>query len=508
MHDGVMSAGLRAPQHVAPQVALGVLAGAAASGAAIALGATHALLVAIALVGIATVVTLLVWPELALSVAVGLIWADVPVLAVDAGAPIVAGAAFPLILLAPLATGFLRGKMLTIDRTFVCMLALLGVFVAATAISSKPLIGADRTLTLVTEGVVLYFLVFNVVRTPEALRGAVLAMLAATVFLAAVTVFQHVTVTFDRPYFGFSPLDVAYFAGKAETPRAYGPVADPNYYAQILVVAIAVALPLLLRERSRLMRLLVGAGVALMTLALAFTYSRGGTLALLVVIGAFVLMGYMRLRYLAAAMLVVVALINVVPSYQDRISTLTQLGGVTAETGSSDQADDAARGRLTENLTAVLVFFDYPLLGTGPGTFGSHYQQYAPRTGGAVYHSTRRGSTGTAPGAAPERAAHNLFLAAAAETGIFGVVALGAVLWMAYSQLARARRMLADPEHTVEPLMAGLLLALIGYVAAGMFLSLAFERYLWLLLALMGAAAFIARNRSPHGADRGSSGAG
>jgi hypothetical protein len=44
--------------------------------------------------------------------------------------------------------------------------------------------------------------------------------------------------------------------------------------------------------------------------------------------------------------------------------------------------------------------------------------------------------------------------------------------------------------------MAGLLLALIGYVACGLFLTLAFERYLWLLLALMGAAAFIARERA------------
>jgi hypothetical protein len=42
--------------------------------------------------------------------------------------------------------------------------------------------------------------------------------------------------------------------------------------------------------------------------------------------------------------------------------------------------------------------------------------------------------------------------------------------------------------------MAGaVFVALVGYLVAGLFLSLAFERYLWLLLAMAGAVVVLSR---------------
>jgi putative inorganic carbon (hco3(-)) transporter len=479
-----------------------VIAGAGLSGVAVALGADYALFMVLAVLGLATFVVLLAWPQLALPVAVFLIWTSIPTLAVDQGAPRALAAAIPLILVAPLARSVLRREALTVDRTFLYMLVLLGIFVVSTIFGSELEASIDQTVTLVIEGIVLYFLVFNAARTPTALRHAVWAILAAGAFLAAITVFQNLTQTFYRPYFGFSPLDIQYFIGKGDTPRAYGPVGDPNYYAQILVATIGLGLPFLWRQRARAIQLFAGANVAVMALALAFTYSRGGMLALAIMITAMVFLGYLKLRHLVAMVLAAAVLISVVPGYRERIESLARLGGVTAETGASNEADEAARSRLTENITAALVFLDYPVLGVGPGGFGYFYQEYAARTGGPVHRSTRRGSERTAPGEAPKREAHNIFLSAAAETGILGLLALCAVLGTAFRQLLRARRAWRDPDPGSQALMTGLLLALIGYVAAGLFLTLAFERYLWLLLALMGAAAFVARERAtrPQGA--------
>lgn len=486
----------RARQRVPWQAAGAAVGGAGLIGVGIALGSDYALLIVLALLGITALVVLLAWPELALPVAVFLIWSNIPAVAVDAGAPSLVSVAVPLILVAPLATTFLRGGMLTIDRTFILLLALLGVYVACTTFSAKPEIGVHRTVTFLTEGIVLYFLVFNAVRTPRTLQWAVWAMLAAGSFLAAITVFQNLTHTFDRPYFGFSPLDIQYFLGKEPTPRAFGPVGDPNYYGQILVATIALGVPALCGLRRGLIRLFVGGAVVLMLLALAFTYSRGGMLALLIVIGVMVGMGYLKIRHLASMVLMLAVVVLAVPGYRDRIESLTKVSGLTAQNGASNEADIAARGRFTENSTAILVFFDYPLIGVGPGAFGDYYQEYAVRTGGPVHRATRRGASGAAAGEAPKREAHNLFLSAAAETGVVGLFALCAVLLTAFRQLLQARRRWLRPDDDSKHIMAGLLLALTGYLAAGVFLSLAFERYLWLLLALVGSAAFIARERA------------
>jgi hypothetical protein len=65
------------------------------------------------------------------------------------------------------------------------------------------------------------------------------------------------------------------------------------------------------------------------------------------------------------------------------------------------------------------------------------------------------------------------------------------VTWVS---LARARRRLFNSGRTMEAHMAtALLLALGGYLISSLLLTLAFERYFWLLLAFAGAASLLAR---------------
>ncbi len=477
-----------APGRVPPAVAGLPIAGAGLGGAAIAIGHDHALLLVLALCVAAMLTVLLAWPQLALPVAVFLIWTNTPSLLVERGAPAVMTAVVPLILVAPLATSYLRGEPLTIDRTFVLLVVLLGVFAMSTAISTDPATGLSKTITLASEGVVLYFLIFNAIRTRAALQRAAWALLAAGAFLAVVAIFQQLTKTFDRPYFGYAPLDIAYALGKSDSARAVGPVVDANYFAQILLVTIALGMPILLHARRLGARLLAGGAVLTMMLALAYTYSRGATLALAVVIVAMVVARWLKLRQLVLVSIAAATLVLLVPGYRDRIASVADVGGVTARSGASNEADESARSRLTENIAAFNVFYDHPVLGVGPGSFGLFYQEYAARTGGEVHRATRKDA-----GKAPQREAHNLFLSMAAETGIAGLATFCAILFAAFTGLQRARRRWSHPDLGSELVMIGLLLAFSAYVLAGLFLTLAFERYFWLLLAVMGAAAYLAR---------------
>jgi O-antigen ligase len=180
------------------------------------------------------------------------------------------------------------------------------------------------------------------------------------------------------------------------------------------------------------------------------------------------------------------------PSYVERL-TGTSLSGIAAPAGSAVAADTAARGRLTENLAALQVFADHPVFGVGPGGFPLYYQEYASRIGIQV-HTRERG--GLQAGQAPQRAAHNIALGLAADLGVVGLAFFGVVVWIAFAGLLRARRhWLSQRRPDLADVAGALVVALTGYLVAGVFLSLAYERYLWLLLAMAGAAIALSRTR-------------
>ena len=122
------------------------------------------------------------------------------------------------------------------------------------------------------------------------------------------------------------------------------------------------------------------------------------------------------------------------------------------------------------------MFADHPVLGVGPNMYPQHYNEYARVAGGRVRDGTRE--------------AHSLPLHIAAENGILGLGALGAVIWVSVRDLLRARRRLArGGPRDLERLVTGVLIAVLIYLATSLFLHGSYIRYLWFLLALGAVAA-------------------
>src|SRR3954471_8551227 len=130
---------------------------------------------------------------------------------------------------------------------------------------------------------------------------------------------------------------------------------------------------------------------------------------------------------------------------------------------------------------ASLVVLDHPLLGVGPGQFPVHYQEYAGRVGGVVHRTVKLGPD---KGATPERQAHNLFLGTAADLGFVGLAVFLSILVVSMRALWHVRVRRRWDDAGLAGLATGYLLAIAAYLCAGMFLSFAYERYLWMLLAL------------------------
>jgi putative inorganic carbon (HCO3(-)) transporter len=482
----------------APLPLVGLVGGACLTVGAVfgAAGSDRSVLLLAAVLFLALVVALMAWPEAAVPLGVFLLYSNTPGVAVNyQGAPSLVALAVPLILAIPFLTYVVDRQPVLVNRAFPWLLLLVVVQAASTALSQHPPESIANLTSFVLEGALVYFLIVNVVRTPDALRQATWAVIGGGAFLATFTVLQNLGGAYDRPFFGFAQLDSGYFLGRSDVFRAQGPLPDANYYAQILLPSLAMGLVMLWRGRSKGERVLAGAAAALCLLGIAFTYSRGAAVALVLVMLVLAVLRYLTLANLARIAVGAALLFLLVPGYGERLGTLSALPGATADSGSAG-ADISTRSRATENRAAWLVFGDHPLLGAGPGSFPLLYQEYAREAGGEIHLQSSRGSDPSA-GEAPEREAHNLFLGMAADLGLAGLFAFGGLVLVTLHQLMRARRRWLGTRPDLEALATGLLVALVGYLAAGVFLSLAFERYLWLLLGLAGATAHVLLAQTP-----------
>jgi putative inorganic carbon (HCO3(-)) transporter len=464
----------------------GVIAAAALLGATAAARPVAILLGVLLVLGAAV---LTAWPEATTPLVVFLLYVNIPAALVNSyGLPRTAGAVVPLLLVVPLAFHLYRRGRIVVDRTLLLLLVYFAVQVGSTFLSTEQGVATQALLTFALEGVVVYFLVTNVVRTRAALRHAVWAIVAGAALLSTLTTFQHLSGTFWRSYGGLSFVDSAYYYGQVDWPRAAGPIGDPNYYGQILLVGLALALLACWGERVLRWRLLAAASATLIAIAITFTYSRGAALAFGLLLATMVLLRYVGRRQLLVVVIGAVVLLLVFPGYRSRVATVMPFGDATSAESSMVEAsaDQSTEGRATEMLAAALVFSDHPLLGVGPQVSPAYYQEYAAGLGAELHDSVRYGPN---RGEQPQRESHNIVLSVAADVGLAGLLVFAAIVLDTLVRLARARRRRLPTRPELASLATAFLLAVVAYVIAGMFLSLAFERYFWLLIALAGAAA-------------------
>ncbi|MFQ5426430.1 MAG: O-antigen ligase family protein [Gaiellales bacterium] len=447
-------------------------------------------------------VATLIRPEVATLLAVFLLWANVPAVAVnEQGIPRSIGIAIPLIMVVPLLYYIVQGQRFVRTPVLWLLVALLIVQVLSSVFAREQQLAFEGVQTFVFEGLVIFVLASNVVRTPMTARRVIWALMLAGGLLGALSLFQTVTGTFDRPYGGFAQVGAEFFRGLTDEPRLTGPLGDSNYYAQILATLVPLGLLRVFGEPGVRLRLLAAALTGLMIVGIAFTLSRGAGLTLVAVLVLMVALRYVKATQAVAVVAAGLILLVAVPQYRDRVLTLGTVTNVTLPAGEQEVADVSLRGRLVESRAAGLAFTDNLLIGVGPRNFPVQFQRYAAQVGGSVHQRVRFGANA---GGVPEREAHSLFLGVAADLGLAGLVTFTGALAVTLGMLARARRRaLRARRPDLANLAAGFLLAVAAYVISGVFLTLAFERYLWLLLGLATATAVLVSRLSTGGAAAG-----
>lgn len=475
----------RARQRPAPWMAVAALAAVGLAGALAAVAVDNPF-VAVAAVGAALLgMTIVVRPGVATLVVVAILYSNAGVIAVRFhGVPSFAALAVPMLLIPPLAAFIvLERRPIVITSVFPLMVALLVVHLISGIFSVDAATAFDTIVTFSLEGIVLYFLVTNVVRTRAAVIAIVWILLAVGAFLGALTFYQDATGTYGNVYLGFAQASEATIGvdptglGTSGQFRLAGNIGEKNRYAQVLLVLVPLGLFMAIGERSRIRRLLALGAAGAISLGVALTFSRGAAVGFVLLFVIMFLMGYLKWRYLLAVVLGVVIVFTAVPAYADRLSGLVAVSESVGSTG-IDQADGAIQSRVTEGLAALLAWADHPILGVGPGEFPQYYRQYAEVVGIRVL--------------ATDRESHNLYLGMAAELGLMGVTLFLLIVGLTLRDLARARRAVRARDPLMADLATGFMLSIVAYLTSGIFLHMAFVRYFWLMLALAGATALVA----------------
>jgi putative inorganic carbon (HCO3(-)) transporter len=466
---------------VIPLVALAVtIVGSLAIGAVAAGSPVIAIFGAIAVLAALVVA---IRPEYAVLLVAALIYSNTPVVLVQFhGMPLVLVAAVPLVLLAPLAHDLLVHRRRVVLTPALPWIVLYLVVQLASSISAADVgAAAGATGAFLLEGFVLYVLITNTIRTPGMIRGVIWVLVLVGALLGALSMWQTVTETFTNDYFGFAQNEAA-VTGLTETgiARLAGPIGEKNRYAQIMLMLVPLALMQASAERGRPLKLLALACGALAAIAVALTFSRGAALAAVLILVVMVAMRYIRPSHLLAAAVVAGLVFAVAPQYVERLTSLTEIAAILSDEPAGAETDNSLLSRATENLAALNVFADHPVLGVGPEQFPQYYRAYAEAVGISVR--------------AADREAHNLYLETAAETGILGVITFFGAALVTLIELARARAAsLRRGRPDLAAMATGFLLALATYLTTGLFLHLSYARYYWLILALAGATAVVIR---------------
>ncbi len=440
------------------------------------------LLVIAGLVGLLLALASIIRPEIATLVVIFLLYSNAAVVAVNRfGVPVFVGAVVPMILVVPLGYELLiRRRTVIITPAFPWICGFFLVQILGTLFARDLEGTAGNLVTFILEGIGLYLLVINVVRTPSALRNAVWTLLIVGAFLGGLSVYQAVTGTYGNDYFGFAQTDATNDLGVAVSGlhRLAGPIGEKNRYAQIMLMLVPLALFQAWSERRRILRVAAFGITILTSAAVILTFSRGAAVGFALVIVIMVVLRYIKPIQLFLVLLLAVGLLVAVPSYAERLTSLQAITDALTGNTSGTVTDNSILSRATENIAALNVFADHPLIGVGPGEFSTYYRQYADQVG--------------LLSKAADREAHNLYLGTAAETGILGLVCFLMVLFVTLWELARARRRWIGRRNDLANMATAFSLSVVTYMTTGIFLHLSYERYFWLVMALAGATAVIA----------------
>lgn len=408
--------------------------------------------------------------------------------------PFVIGISVPLLLAIPIAHYLIIQRQSLIITPVMCLVLLFYVVqIIGTALSRDVPQATENLIRYLSEGLLLYTLVFNAVRSWVTMRKILWVLLLAGAILGGFGLHQMLNGAYDNNYWGLAQVSNAAFSTGEETlygevmqPRLAGSIGEQNRFAQTMLMLVPLGVFLVQSERNWLARGAVAILTIFTMIAVVGTFSRGAALGFMGMLLTMVLMRYIKVRWFVTILLSALLLLVLFPQYGDRVLRLQGLMGLVAEQENitvENKPDGSLQGRANEALTAALVFADYPVFGVGPQMFPTFYQEYSKEVG---YKRTD----------GQERQAHNLYLGIAADNGLVGLTCFLAIIGLTLHSLVKVRRQWLLRRSELAHTATAFILAIIIYLITGIGAHFTYIRFFWIIMALANSVCYIAQVES------------
>jgi len=393
----------------------------------------------------------------------------------------------PLIVLLGVVTWYYRRELdsatIVAQPLTFALLAYTAVLFISSVWAADVRLADDRVVDTI-KNVALFVIAASLASSWRAIQRVILVLTIAASALSILSSYQTLAHDYTNEFLGFARIQIAtLYAGVSEL-RPAGPVGDPNFYAQILLMIVPLALFAAFAEERPRIRATLFTGGAIITIGVALTYSRGAMLAL----GVMTLLALLILRptskqLTAIGATAVIAFIALPNEVTQRLLTIEAL-----MPGTEQRADASILKRRLLLGTAARMFDDHLVAGVGAGNFTKHYAHYANAVGSAAPQYEQPGE---------RQFPHTLYLEIGAETGIIGLATFAIAMTCAFVALIKMRRTLLDRDDVAHAgIVAGLMIALSGYLITSLFLHGSYQRYLFLLLALCATTTRLAEQRA------------
>lgn len=308
----------------------------------------------------------------------------------------------------------------------------------------------DEFTDVLLKAIIIFIVIVNVIRTEFRFKMLIWLAFAVTIYLSFYAVSDYANGIFRE--------GSAHYNDQRIGGAIRGLFGNSNDLALHIVTMIPLAVGFAFAGKSLIRRVVFIGMSVLFCAGVIVTFSRGGFLGLVAVLFVLVRKLGRRNKMLSGVILVAVILgiLAVAPgAYSSRLSSIFNAAADT--TGSRSQRNEILK-------RSILVTLRYPLFGVGLGNF---------------HHKSVQ-----------ELVTHNAYTQVSSEMGIPAMIVY--IMFMVYP-LRKLRKIEAETEGRPEKRKfyawsIGIQTAIIGYMVASFFASVAYQWYIYYLVAYAVAA--------------------
>jgi len=315
-----------------------------------------------------------------------------------------------------------------------------------------------KELSLFLAGPLLYFIITNSINNEKQINHILDTLLVVGGLFGIYGIFQY------------NGIDFSFWIQNIGRQQVFGLFGNVNYFAEYLIVPLPIAVSLFFATQNKLKKILLLIGIIVMGASLTATFTRGSYLGFGV---SLIFMSFLflisrsksfvknnkRIFIIVLVAIFIITFLFVVPTPLNKsgtvISKIKSRISVTQLTQSSSIKRRIATWKFT-----VLMIKDYPLLGSGIGTYKYNTLRYQ-----AKFFEQGENRSLYPHGFADK--AHNEYLQLWAEMGIIG---LGIFIWLIISYFNYGLKILRKiKDEYKQGIIIGLMGAVVAVLVDGIF---------------------------------------